>query len=196
MTAMKRKKISSTLEKTARAVRNSDEFVGHIGSIAERYRREHTLETGPRGRDVRRTLKAFRKHAIGLTAWFEQAQAKQSSLEYEALTKIGAVMHSAPNQTLASSASILSWLAQADRAAQAAEAQLSSKQSDLNAPRIAIEALRATFEHHGLKWSTQLTKTTTSDAIRLLCAIAKSGGDASMTPQQAREAMLAARPAK
>jgi hypothetical protein len=196
MTSMKRKKISSTLEKAARGVRDSDEFVGHIGSVAERYRREHALETGPRGRDVRRTLKAFRKHAVGLAGWFEQAQAKQSSLEYEALTKIGAVMRSAPNQTLASSASILSWLEQAERAAGAAEAQLSSKKSELNAPRISIEALRATFEHHGVKWSTQLTKTTTSDAIKLLCAIAKSAGDVSMTPQQARAAMLAGRSVK
>jgi hypothetical protein len=196
MAAMKRKKISSRLEQAARDVRDSDEFVGHIGSIAERYRREHALETGPRGRDVRRTLKVFRKHAAGLTDWFEQAQAKQSSLEYEALTKIGAVMHSAPNQTLASSATILSWLEQAERAAGAAEVQLSSKKSELNAPRLAIEALRATFERHGLKWSTQLTKTTTSDAVKLLCAIARSAGDTSITPQQARAAMLAARPAK
>jgi hypothetical protein len=195
MASMKRKKISSTLERAARGVRDSDEFVGHIGSIAERYRREHALETGPRGKDVRRALKVFRKHATGLAGWFEQAQTKQSSLEYEALAKIGAVMHSAPNQTLASSASILSWLEQAERAAQVAEAQL-SKKSALNASRISIEALRATFEHHGLKWSTQLTKTTTSDAISLLCAIAKSAGDVSMTPQQARAAMLAGRPTK
>ena len=189
MPPMKRKKVSSALEKAARGVRDSDEFVGHIGSIADRYRREHALETVPRGRDVRRTLKAFRKHAAGLTQWFEQAQSRPSSLEYEALTKLGAVMHSAPNQTLASSATILSWLDQAERAAGAAEAALASKRPALNAPRIAADALRATFERHGLKWSTQLTRSTVSDAIKLLCAIAKSAGDASLTPEQARGAM-------
>jgi hypothetical protein len=193
MAAMKRKKISSVLEKAARAVRDSDEFVGHIGSIAARYRREHALETGPRGRDVRRTVKTFRKHATALTQWFGQAQARQTSLEYEALEKIGAVMHSAPNQTLASSATILAWLEQANQAASAAEMQLSSKQSVSHAPRIALDALRATFEHHGIKWSTQVTKTRTSDAVSMLCAIAKSAGDSSMTPQQARAVMIAGR---
>jgi hypothetical protein len=192
---MKRKKISSSLEKIARSIRDSDEFVGHIASIADRYRREYTLETGPRGKDVRRTLKAFRKHAIGLTQWLQQAQARQSSLEYEALTRIGAVMHSAPNQTLASSVTIVSWLDQAERSAAVAEAQLGSKKSEINAPRIAVEALRSTFEHHGLKWSTQVTKTTASDAVKLLCAITKSAGDA-MTPQEARAAMSDPKPAK
>jgi hypothetical protein len=196
MSAMKRKKISSILEKAARAVRDSDEFVGHIGSIADLYRREHALETGPRGRDVRRTVKTFRKHATALTQWFGQAQARQTSLEYEALEKIGAVMHSAPNQTLASSATILAWLEQANQAASAAEMQLASKKSARNAPRVALDALRATFEHHGIKWSTQVTKTTASDAVKMLCAIAKSAGDASMTPQQARTVMIAGRSSK
>lgn len=195
MTTMKRKKISSSLEKVARSIRDSDEFVGHIANIADRYRREHALETGPRGKDVRRTLKAFRKHATGLTEWLEQAQARQTSLEYEALTKIGAVMHSAPNQTLASSVTIIAWLAQAERSATIAEAQLGSKKAEINAHRIAIEALRATFEHHDLKWSTQVTKTSASDAVKLLCAIAKSAGD-EMTPQEARVAMGGAKPTK
>ena len=196
MTAMKRRKISSTLEKVARGVRDSDEFVGHVGSVADRYRHEHMLETGPRGKEVRQTLKTFRKHAAGLSAWLGEAQTRPSSLEFEALAKLGAVMHSAPNQTLASSANIVAWLHQADAAAAAAEALLAPKKSEQNAPRIAVDALKATFERHGLKWSTQVTKTKASDAVRLLCAIAKSAGDAAMTPQQARAAMIAGRPAK
>jgi hypothetical protein len=193
---MKPRKISSTLEKVARGIRDSDEFVGHVGSIADRYRRERALETGPRGGDVRRTLKVFRKHAAGLAGWLEQAQARPSSFEYEALAKIGAAMHSAPNQTLASSVNIVGWLQQADQAAAEAEALLKPKKNDLNAPKIAADALRATFERHGLKWSTQVTKSSTSDAVRLLCAIAKSAGDAAITPQAARAAMMAGRSSK
>jgi hypothetical protein len=195
MMMMKRKKISSSLEKMARSIRDSDEFVGHVASIADRYRREYALETGPRGKDVRRALKAFRKHATGLAQWLEQAQGRQSSLEYEALTKIGAVMHSAPNQTLASSVTIVSWLDQAERSAAIAEAQLGSKKGEGTAHRIAIEALRATFERHDLKWSTQVTKTSASDAVKLLCAIAKSAGD-EMTPEEARAAMSGSKPVK
>lgn len=196
MRGMKRRKISSTLEKVARSVRDSDEFVGHIGSIADRYRHEHALETGPRGKEVRQTLRGFRKHAGGLGAWLGQAQSRPSSLEFEALAKLGAVMHSAPNQTLASSASIVAWLQQADAAAAAAEALLAPKKAEQNAPRIAVDALRATFERHGLKWSTQVTKAKASDAVRLLCAIAKSAGDGTLTAQQARAVMIAGRPAK
>lgn len=193
---MKPRKISSTLEKVARGIRDSDEFVGHIGSIADRYRRERALETGPRGGDVRRALKVFRKRAAGLAEWLEQAQARATSLEYEALAKIGAAMHSAPNQTLASSVNIVGWLHQADQAAAEAEALLKPKKNDLNAPKIAADALRATFERHGLKWSTQVTKSSASDAVRLLCAIAKSAGDASITPQSARAALTAGRTPK
>jgi len=193
MTTVKRKKISASLEKLARGIRDSDEFVGHIASIADRYKREYVLETGPRGKDVRRTLKLFRKHASGLTEWFAQA-AKPSSLEFEALAKIGGVMHSAPNQTLASTVTLTSWLDQAEKAAAVAETRLGSKTAR-NAPQIAVEALRATFERHGLKWSTQLSKANSSDAIKLLCAIAKGAGE-TLSPEDARETMLAARPAK
>lgn len=192
---MRRKRIGSALAKVAREVHDNDEFLGHIGSIADRYRREHALQAGPRGRDVKRTLKAFRRHATALLEWLESAQAKSSSLEYEALAKLGAAMQSAPNQTLASSATIVAWLRQSDIAAAAAESQLSNKK-EMSAARIAGDALRATFEHHGLKWSTQVTKQSAGTAVRLLCAIAKSVGD-DLSPERAREALIAAaRPAK
>jgi hypothetical protein len=187
---MKRKKISATLAKTARDIHPSDEFIAHVGNIADRYRHELALETGPRGRDVKLSLKAFRKHAHALSEWLALAHARQSSLEYEALAKLGAAMRSAPNQTLASSASIVAWLQQAVGAAATAESQLSPKKSELTAPRIAAEALRATFEHHGLKWSTQVTKKTTGNAVKLLCAIAKSAGE-ELSPQKARESLVA-----
>jgi hypothetical protein len=186
---MRPRKISAALAKTAREVRDTEEFLAHIANIADRYRREHALETGPRGRDVRRTLKAFRKHAAGLSDWLATAQAKPASLEYEALAKLGAAMQSAPNQTLASSGTIVAWLQQARAAAESAEAALANKKA-MNAPRIAAEGLRATFEHHGLKWSTQVTKQGAAPAVRLLCALAKSVGD-DLAPEQARAALIA-----
>jgi hypothetical protein len=193
---MKRKKISAALARTARDIHPSEEFIAHVGNIADRYRHEQALETGPRGRDVRTSLRAFRKHALALSEWLALAHARQSSLEYEALAKLGAAMRSAPNQTLASSASIVAWLQQAVGAAAAAESQLSSKKAELAAPRIAAEALRATFEHHGVKWSTQVTKKTVGTAVTLLCAIAKSAGE-ELSPENARVALVAVtRPAK
>jgi len=192
---MKRKKISAALAKAAREVHDTEEFLAHIGNIADRYRREHALETGPRGRDVRRTLRAFRKHADALSEWLGEAQAKPASLEYEALAKLGAAIQSAPNQTLASSSQILAWLQQAQGAAATAESQLANRK-DMNAARIAAEALRATFERHGLKWSTQVTKQKTGNAVALLCAISKAAGD-ELEPEQAREVLIeATRPAQ
>jgi hypothetical protein len=111
-------------------------------------------------------------------------------LEYEGLSKLGAAMNSAPNQTLASSANVLAWLTKAGEAAASAEAQLTVRKSAQTAPHIAADALRATFEHHGLKWSTQLTKQTTGSAVKLLCAIAKSAGD-DIAPEHARDTLLA-----
>jgi len=198
MAAMQHKKINRGLEKIARGIHESDEFVGHVANIAERYRREHTLETGPRGRDVRRSLRGLRKHAAALSAWLDQAQRRPSSLEREALNKIGTVMHGTSTQALTSAAGIMAWLKQADQAAAIADEQLAPKRADKNAPRIAAEALRATFEHHGLKWSTQATQQKVGAPIELLCALAKHAGDVSMTPQAARAVLIAigARPAK
>lgn len=191
---MRHKKIGAALAKTAREVHDTEEFLAHIGNIADRYRREHALESGPRGRDVRRSLKVFRKHAQALSEWLATAHAKPASLEYEALAKVGAAMQSAPNQTLASSGTILAWLEQVEVSAEAAEAELANKKA-MNAARIAAEALRATFERHGLKWSTQVTKQSAGTAVRLLCAIAKSAGN-ELSPEQARAALVAAtRPA-
>jgi hypothetical protein len=192
---MRRKRISAALAKAAREVHDTEEFLAHIGNIADRYRREHTLETGPRGHDVRRALKVFSKHATALSEWLGAAHAKPASLEYEAHAKLGAAMQSAPNQTLASSSQIIAWLQQADAAAAMAESQLANRK-EMNAARIAAEALRATFEHHGVKWSTHVTKQSAGNAVRLLCAIGKSAGD-ELAPAQAREVLIAVtRPVK
>ena len=192
---MKSKKISAALAKAARDIHRSDEFVAHIGNIADRYRREHALETGPRGREVRRELKTFRKYAVSLAQWLAVAHAKPNSIEFEALAKLGAAMQSAPNQTLASSASIIAWLEQAQGAAELAELQL-GKKKEQTAAKIAAEALRATFEHHEIKWSTQVTKQSAGNAVRLLCAITK-GTDGELDVAQAREILIAAtRPTK
>jgi hypothetical protein len=59
------------------------------------------------------------------------------------------------------------------------------------APKVAAEALRATFEFHKLKLSAQASAKKQSDAVRLLCAIAKNAGDGSLTAQEARQALLA-----
>lgn len=188
--SMRGKKISAALTAAARDVRDSEEFIAHIGAIADRYRQEYGLVSGPRGREVRQALKRFRSNAASLSEWLKMAHAKRSSLEYAALAKLGAAMQSAPNQMLASSTAVLAWLQQAEHAAVAAAAQLSDK-NDTNALNIAAEALRATFERHAVNWSTQVTKRTTGNAVRLLCAIAKASG-AELDPTHAREALLAA----
>jgi hypothetical protein len=56
--------------------------------------------------------------------------------------------------------------------------------------RVAVEALRATFEHHKLKWSAVVTRKQQSDAVRALCAIAAHARDAAINPSTARQAML------
>jgi hypothetical protein len=187
---MKRRKISAALAKVARAIHDSEAFLIHVGSIADRYRREHALDTGPRGREVRQALRTFRRHAAGLVEWLSTAQSRPSSLEHEALTKIAASLRTAPNQLLATSGTFVEWLKRTDSAAGEAETQLTGRKR-ANAPLIAAEALRATYEHHGLKWSTQVTKRSVGSAVQLLCAIAKSAGD-ELTPEEARAALLAA----
>ena len=190
---VKRRKPGKALEKAARQVKDSDEFVEHIANIADRYRREHALDMGPRGRAVRQSMNVFRKHAAALSAWLQQAHKEGlTAPEFDALNRIGTVLNGVPGLARAQSKDVQSWLAQAGKAADTciADAKRQPRNSDKNAPRIGAEGLRATFEHHKLKFSTQLTKVSQSDAVRLLCAIAKDAGDSAMTPQAARQTLV------
>lgn len=189
----KRRKPGKALETAARRIKDSEEFVGHVASIAARYRREHALDLGSRGRDVRQSLKVFQKHAAALEAWLRQAHKEnRSAPQCDALEKLGAAMHGAPALVYGRSKEVHSWLEQAAKAADKsiADSARAPRNADANAPRVAAEGLRATFEHHQLKFSTKLGKDSQSDAVRLLCAVARNAGDAELTPQAARKALV------
>jgi hypothetical protein len=189
---MSKKRRSKTLEKAARAVKDSDEFVEHIFSIARGFAAHHELDTGAGVRGVRRSLKTFEKHATALTEWLN-ASAKRGTPEAEALANIVAASRALGIAYVDPSATSI-WLTNTARAANRAEAELQGKKLK-NAPRFAAEALRATFEHHKLKVSYQASEKKQSDAVKLLCAIAKDGGDPSLTPGEAREWLIATRAA-
>ena len=188
---MKRKKPGKALEKVARAIKDSDVFLDHVGGIAELYRREHARDTTPRGTALRQSLKAFRKHASALTQWLEQAHTDPAAAEQDALNKLGAVLYGTAHRAHTTSAGVAEWLTLADEAAGRCldDAALFPKKPQRNAPIVAGEALRATFEHHKLKFSAQVTKDRQSDAVRLLCALARNAGDATLTAADAKQAL-------
>jgi hypothetical protein len=195
--SQKRRKPGKALESVARQIKDSDEFVAHVANISDRYRREHALDLGPRARDVRQSLKIFRKHAAALGAWLREAyKENRAAPEHDALEKVGTLLHGAPALVYARSKEVQSWLEQAARAADKCIAEGASSRSKAdesaigNAPRVAAEGVRATFEHHQLKLSTRLGKDSQGDAIRLLCAVAKNAGDAELTPQAAKRALV------
>lgn len=190
---MKRRKPGKTLEKITREIHDSDEFLEHIGSIAELYRREHVLDATPRGTMLRQSLKQFSKHASVLSQWLKQAhRGSGGTPERDALDKLGIALYGAAHRAHAASGPVAEWLALADAAATRwlKEAAPASRKIQPNAPLVAGEALRATFEHHKLKFSARASATKQSDAVRLLCAIAKNSGDPSLTPVAARQALL------
>jgi hypothetical protein len=189
----RRKKLSSAAERCARAIKDSDEFIEHVGNIADRYRRQHALDNAARRSSVRRALRQFHKHAAGLSEWLEAAgNPRGETPESAALAEMGRALHSMTGVLLAESQRVRDWLATSNRQALAL----------LNAPKraasaeapparaTAAEALRSTFEYHRLKWSTALSANKQSDAIRLLCAISAAAGDPTLTPAAARELLL------
>jgi hypothetical protein len=196
MRAMKRRKPSKALEKATRAIKDSDEFLDHIGGIADLYRREHARDATPRAPALRQSLKTFSKHTGALLEWLEQARLDPSSAEHDALNKLGSVLYGTAHRAYTTSAGIAEWLTQADAAATRCldDATLFPKKPQRHAPLAAADALRATFEYHKLKFSAQVTKTRQSDAVRLLCALARNAGDATLTAAEAQEALR--KPAK
>jgi predicted transcriptional regulator len=190
---MKRRKPGRALERITLEIHESDEFLEHVGSIAELYRREHALDATPRGPALRQSLKHFSKHATALTQWLEQAhKGRGGTAEHDALDKLGSALYGAAHRAHTASVPVAEWLAQATAAAERclSDVALLPKQPQRNAPVIAAEALRSTFEHHKLKLSTQASPKQQSDAVRLLCAIAKNSGDSELTPADARQALL------
>jgi hypothetical protein len=189
---MAKRRRTKTLEKAARSIKDSDEFVEHIFNIARGFAAHHELDVGAGTRGVRQSLKAFDKHATKLLEWFESST-ERGTPEHQALSAISTAFHDV-GVPYADASATRTWLEHAVRASKTAEARLQGKKLR-NAPRFAAEALSATFEHHKLKVSHQATEKKQSDAVKLLCAIAKDGGDPSMTPARARESLVqSARP--
>ena len=188
----RQKKPSRSLEKAARSVKNSDDFVQHVAGIAARYRREHALDMGPRARAARQSLRTFHKYAAALATWLQHAEKQTGdSPEADALNRIGMVLYGAPVLAHAESRNMVVWLAQAEKAAARCIADdRGSRRRDRNAPRLAAEGLRATFEYHKLKLSTAGTKANPSEAVVLLCAIAASAGDTALTAEEAKQSLL------
>ena len=186
---MKRRKPGKALEKAAREIKDSDEFVEHIGNLSDGYRREHALDEGPRGSEVRQSLRTFHKHAAALALWLGQAD-KSTSAERDALDRMGVALYGSAGHAHVASKSALEWLTQAENAATRCIAEASSRKPRKNAPRSAAEGLRATFEYHHLKLSTAGKKDQPSDSVRLLCAIAKNAGDGSLTAAEAKQFLV------
>jgi hypothetical protein len=165
---LKKKKPTKALEQCARGIKDTDEFVEHVTNIAARYRHEHALDTGPRNAAVRKALRDFQRHAAVLATWLRQAhKANQSTAELDALNKMSVHLHGVPSVALSESKPMLAWLVQTEQAAARGVADLKpSRKTVASAPRIAGEALCATFEHHKLKWSAVVTRQRGANAMR------------------------------
>ena len=177
------KRRSKALEKLARSIKDSDEFVEHIFAIARGFEAHHDLDVSSGTRGVRNALKALEKHAEPLAEWLARAS-ETASAEHEAVT----ALRNTPKVTLPylDFAATQAWLREAARGSAKAQTNLHGTKLT-KAPRWAADALRATFERHKLKLSLQASEKKQSDAIKLFCAIAKDGGDAQLGAIQARE---------
>jgi hypothetical protein len=181
----KQKKISKRLDAIARQIKDADEFVNHVAGLSNRYRRELALRAGAAQAAMRQSTREFHKHALALSLWLQRAhESNATAIEREALDKMGAAALR-PQSTQA-----LDWLLRASKMAAESIATMSRRRNDNDgtALRIAAEGLRATFDHHGLKVLLAGPQQPT-DAVRLLCAIARDAGDAALDPDAAKAAL-------
>lgn len=170
-------KIGKRLEAVAREIKDADEFVEHVAGLANRYRREHAMASGDAQAELRQSLRNFQKHASALADWLQEANSgKASASERKAFDAVGTKLYGSPVLARPQSVQTMEWLVRAAQAADETIAGLKRTGAD-NAPlRIAAEGLRATFEHHKLKVSLTGGEQP-SEAVRLLCAIARDAGD-------------------
>jgi hypothetical protein len=181
-------KIGKRLEGVAREIKDANDFVEHVAGLAKRYRREAALRAGDAQAELRQALRAFHKHATGLTEWLGQAlNGKANASERQAFDAVGAKLYGSPVLARPPSTQTLEWLTRASQAAEDAVAQLKQGGTDNAALGIAAEGLRATFEHHKLKLALG-SNTQPGEAVRLLCAIAREAGE-TIEPAVAKEAL-------
>lgn len=179
-----KKRRSKSLEKVARSIKDSDEFVEHVFGIAAAYRAQHALESSAKGAEIRKALKIFDKHAGALHAWLGNALKPGPTAEHEALNQLSMALHGSPVSARAPALATQMFLADATRVTERA-VQALKRNPIRRAPRTAAEALQSTFAHHGMKISYRASAAKPSDAIRLFCAIAKDAGDTQVTPELA-----------
>lgn len=180
---MKRRKAGKALERAARAICDSDEFVAHTAGIAALYRRERELEGSDQRRELRGTLKTLQRHAQALAGWLDQSQPGRTVRPQQtALRLIG--------ETGGDNAIVQAWVTRVSQTtAQTIDALKSTRPDTDKAIRTAAEALKATFEHHRLKWSATITKGQAAPGLALLCAVAHDAGNRDLTPAEARKAL-------
>lgn len=187
-----RKKIGKRLERLAREIKDSDEFVDHVAGLCGRYRHEHALRESAAQAAVRQSMRAFQRHAAALTEWLRQAHdGAMTSIEREALDRIGNLLHGSPGAARSQSAPVLEWLTRANQAAEESIAKMARRQDGAagGAARVVAEGLRATFEHHKLKVTLSAGADQPANAVALLCAIARDAGDESLDPDAAKAAL-------
>lgn len=178
---MKRRKASKAVEKAARAICDTDEFVAHAAGVAALYRSEREMQDAGRRRELREALKALERHAAALAAWLKAAQPGGAGRPEQAA--IALMGEQGTDVTL-----VQTWAARTAQSAGDAVEEMKSRTADSGlALRVAADALRGTFEHHRLKWSTTISKGEASAALALLCAIARDAGDRDLTPTEARQ---------
>lgn len=170
-------KIGKRLEAVAREIKDADEFVEHVAGLANRYRREHASASGAASAELRQSLRNFQKHASALAEWLQRANSgKASAAERKAFDAVGMKLYGSPVLARPQSVQTTEWLLRAAQAADESIAGLKRSGEDNIALRIAAEGLRATFEHHKLKVSLTAGEQP-SEAVRLLCAVARDAGD-------------------
>lgn len=188
-----RKKIGRRLERIARQIKDSDEFVDHVAGLCGRYRHEHALRESAAQAAVRQSTRTFQRHAGALAVWLQQAHdGAMTAIEREALDRIGALLHGSPGAARSQSAPVLNWLTRASQAAEESIVKMARRQNDVagGAARVVAEGLRATFEHHKLKVTlSAVGSDRPANAVGLLCAIAQDAGDDSLDADTAKAAV-------
>lgn len=195
--AVKVRKPAQAVERAARSVKDLSEFVVHVAGIVQRYRHELRQDVSEHTQAVRQALRAFERQSAALIQWLAAAHRERGAgaPERAALDRIGLLLDGTPGPARAASKVALDWLTQAQQAAQQCADDLKSggkrgAAAEYRAAQVAAEGLRATLEHHQVKFSLG-SRREPSAIVQLFCVLAKHAGDTGIDVEQAR-ALLSA----
>jgi hypothetical protein len=178
------------LENAARLLKDDKFFIGEVKQIAASYRYWHEHDSAKSSAATTAEIEEIRDRARDLAEWFTTSSGASTEAKISSAQDAWLKLKAAATERGISFCPepILTELNKIALVAKRAMELVPKRYSAHSGRLIAADSVRALFKHHGLKFSAWSNGGRASDAVGLLCDVARAAGDKSITHAAATKA--------